>query len=479
MMHRSHSRPTFCLVALLVILSISSCSPPPESSSPYTYPVDPAFSDFYRELGGEKVLGPAISQVFNQDGVTYQYILAGLLAYDPNLAPLKRFHFANASSSNWQINKGLENKPSDPNQTYVDGHKIWEEISSSYGQFGTDIIGLPLTGVVANDAKQRYEQYFEGLGFYRNYTAPVGDIEIMPYGSWKCGDSCRYSTADPPPPSSSYIPGSSATEQLFLQESQRLGYGYTGTPLSSPYVGSDGNFQMVFENVVLYFDPANGRQVRLRPLPAWLGIKPDQPVLPEQADWLTFYPTQGGVGYNVPKVFLTYINEHGGMEYSGDPITEYKTLADNGYSQCFTNICLEHHPTAPQELEIKPGSLGYEYFAFRLKSTPTSSSTPSAIQVKAWEEYPLINSGQRQTIYIESSRSGNPLKGIEISLLVYQPDGLTKRYALPTTGEDGKTSVKLDPLEGPNGSIVVYELCLEGSESPPQCFSRSYTIWDH
>ncbi len=478
-MHRPNSRLTFCLVALLIVILIISCSSPAGISSRYTYPIDPAFSDFYRQFGGEKVLGPVISPVFTQDGGSYQYVLAGLLSYDPNQAPLKRFHFANVSSSDWQINKAGENIQNGPNLLYVNGHKIWEEINSLYTQFGTDIMGLPLTGVVANDAKQRYEQYFEGMGFYRNYTAPIGDVNLMPYGAWKCGNSCRYTTPDLPPPVSSYTPGTSATEQLFLQEAQRLGYAYTGAPLSSPYLGSDSNFQMVFENVVLYIDPAGGHQVRLRPLPFWLGIKSDKPVNLQVADWLSFYPIQDGNGYNIPKAFIGYINEHGGMEYSGEPITEYKTQADNGYSQCFMNICLVYHPTAPVDLVIRPGNLGYEYYSIRIKPTPTPPSMATSIQIMAWEEYPLIISGQRQTIYIESGRSGKPLKGVEISLLVTGPDGISKTYALTPTGADGKTSIELDPIEGPNGSIVAYDVCLIGSDSPPACLSRSYTIWDH
>ena len=51
----------------------------------------------------------------------------------------------------------------DSDAHYVNGHQIWEEILPFYDQYGPDIIGLPLTGVTVNDAKQRYEQYFEGI----------------------------------------------------------------------------------------------------------------------------------------------------------------------------------------------------------------------------------------------------------------------------------------------------------------------------
>ena len=71
-----------------------------------------------------------------------------------------------------------------------------------------------------------------------------------------------------------------------------------------------------------------------------------------------------------------------------------------------------------------------------------------------------------------------PVRGIEFSLVVKQPDGIEKSYKVNPTGDDGRTSIELDPINGPNGAIVQYEVCVLGAVSPQICFSRNYTIWD-
>jgi hypothetical protein len=472
------SRRVVCVVALLIIVLINACTPSPDATTSGTFAVDPTFVDFYREFGGDNTLGPAISPSYVNDGVTYQYVVSGLMAYNPSNVPLRRFHFSPIASVKWQINGLVEPAPQDTNIHYVNGHKIWEEVWSLYDQYGSDIIGLPVTGVIVNDAKQRYEQYFEGLGFYRDYSDPPGQIHLMPYGYWMCGNACKYSVSDSIPPAASYSREFSATEQLFLQASERLGYGFTGAPLVSPHVGSDGNYEMVFENVIMYIDPSDSNKIRLRPLPSWLGIQLDPPKAPVKASWLSFYQTQDGLGYDVPNTFTEYINKHGTIDYSGNPITEYRSLLDGGYSQCFVNVCLEYHPTAPNGLQVRPHSLGAEFLTIGAKSGTPESTFSEALQINAWENYPLIPSGHIQVINIEATQNSTPVAGIEFSLVVIQPDGITKTYTLSPTGADGKTSLELYPINGPNGAIVQYEVCVIGAVSPQVCFSRSYTIWD-
>jgi hypothetical protein len=472
------SRLALIIVTLLIVSLLNACTSSPDASTTGIYSVDSIFADFYKEFGSDKTLGPAISPSYVNEGVTYQYVVSGLMAYNPNEVPLRRFHFSPIASSEWRVNGLVEPAPQVTDRYYVNGHNIWEEIWSFYDQYGSDIIGLPVTGVIVNDTKQRYEQYFEGIGFYRNYSDSLGQIHLMPYGSWMCGTDCTYRVSDSIPPTASYSREFNATEQLFFQASERLGYGFTGAPLVSPRLGTDGKYEMVFENVIMYIDPSDSNQIRLRPLPAWLGIQADTPNAPVKAGWLTFYQIQDGLGYNVPNTFTDYINNHGTIDYSGHPISEYRSLPDKGYSQCFENVCLEYHPTAPKGLQIRPHSLGSEYLTLGAKpSTPVSTFT-NALQINAKEEFPLIPSGQIQVIYIEATQNNAPMKGIEFSLVVKEPDGITKTYTLDPTGKDGKTSIDLDPINGPNGAIIQYEVCVIGAVSPQVCFSRSYSIWD-
>jgi len=468
----------FYVFSLLIILFLNACNSSADAAIPGTYSVVPTFSDFYIELGGESVLGPAISPAFLSQGITYQYIVSGLMAYDPNQMTLTRFHFSPIASVEWGINDVAEPAPSDPDIPFANGHQIWEEVLTFYNRYGPEIVGLPVTGVKANDEKQRYEQYFEGVGFFRNYTDPPGHIQLMPYGNWMCAGDCQYHESDAGPLSPSYSRDYSETEQLFLQESERLGYGFTGNPLASPYIAADGNFEMVFENVAMFIDPSDGYKIKLRPLPAWLGIPTDQPTQETKADWLSFFQMSEGLGYNVPNSFSTYIADHGGMAYSGDPITEFRLLPDRGYSQCFSNLYLEYHPTAPEQLLIRPHAIGIEYQTNGVTPAVTSPSFADALQINVWEQYPLIPSGQRQVINIEASQKGTPMSGIELSLLVKQPDGIIKSYQLNPTGTGGITSIELDPINGPNAAIVQYDVCVLGAVIPQVCFTRSYTIWN-
>ncbi len=471
------SKLAWFLVSLFFIMVLVGCSAPQDAQS-NVYEVDPTFSDFYREIGGEEVLGAPISPKFDKDGITYQYVVSGLMAYDPNRAALKRYHFSPIASTEWQINGQVEPPPTDGDTFYVNGHKVWDEVLPFYEQFGADIIGVPLTGVKVNDLKQRYEQYFDGIGFYRNYSDPPGKIHLMPYGDWMCGANCPYSSSDTSIPKPSYQRDYTATEQVFLDAAESLGYGYTGEPLSSPALASDGNYEMVFENTALFIDPANGNLVRLRPLPSWLGIQTEKPGKEIVADGFSFFQVQEGLGYNVPTIFFDYINTHGGPDYSGDPIGEFRQLDDGGYSQCFTNLCLEYHPNAPSELQVRPHSLGADYLAGGTQPATPGPAIAEALQINAWEDYPLIPSGGQQAIHVEATRNNTPASGIQVSILVTQPDGLTKTYTLAPTGEDGRSSIELDPIDGPNGAIVPYEVCVVGVVELQVCFSRSYTIWE-
>jgi len=464
--------------SLLILVLLSACNQSADASDSGTYPVDATFSDFYREFGGSSVLGPVISPPFVKEGITYQYLLAGLMVYDPSQGPLTRFHFSPIASTEWKISGIIEPVPSGTDLPYMNGHRIWEEAWPFYSRYGPDILGLPLTGVMANDEKQRYEQYFEGVGYYRSYSDPAGQIQLLPYGAWMCGSTCTYKTSDTIPPLTAYTRDFSEIEQMFLEESELLGYGLSGSPLAAPEMASDGNFEMAFENVIMFIDPASGNQIRLRPLPALLGIQAEKPTMETKADWLSFYLVGDGLGFNIPNAFSSYIANHGGVTYSGYPITEYSMLPDEGYTQCYANMCLEYHPTAPEALRIRPHALGVVHRTGGVGTAVPAASFAEALQINVWEQLPLIPSGERQVINIEASQNNAPTGGVELSLVVKQPDGITKTYTLPPTGEDGKTSIELDPINGPNSAIVQYQVCVVGAVTPQICFSRSYSIWE-
>jgi hypothetical protein len=204
----------------------------------------------------------------------------------------------------------------------------------------------------------------------------------------------------------------------------------------------------------------------------------EKPTKETKTDWLSFYQVGEGLGYNVPNLFSSFIAEHGGVTFSGYPISEYQIISDGGYTQCYTYICLEYHPTAPEELRIRPHALGIIYQTDGVNITTPDTSFAEALQIDVWEEFPLIPSGQRQVINIEASQNDAPISGIEVSLVVKQPDGITKTYKLNPTDNLGETRIELEPINGPNGAIVQYQVCVVRPSTGQVCFSRSYTIWE-
>jgi hypothetical protein len=296
-------RPKFPLILLgfLQIFLALACVEEGKQA-PIGHTIAPELESFYKYMDGEQFLGIAISKPFTQDGLLYQYTVAGLLIYNPQtgdafLAPL---------ALEWGISDPDETPPTDPSTPYVNGHRIWEEVLPYYEKYGTKTLGLPLTAVQFNEDKQRYEQYFERVGFYRNGSDAVGQVHLMPYGDWMCGGYCFYEAYDAIPtaaPSSEVL---QVVDQAFLEAAERWGYELTGRPLSTAYQTPDGLYEKVFENVVLYLDPQSSR-VGLAPLAQRVNIVPDPPVPHSDVPGMNFYVIQGEVGYNIPQHFPDYI----------------------------------------------------------------------------------------------------------------------------------------------------------------------------
>ncbi len=178
-------RVPFGVVFILSILISTSCIgvrsqllPTPDSSF---YSVDPVFREFYNVLGGQPVLGNAISRVGEKDGITYQYTMAGKMTFDPQRPAAQRFELAPL---------GIELGIGDPGATKVEVDISFQAL---YDQLkGNAFVGKPLTNLIFNEEKDRSEQYFENLGFYQGPDTD-GDVYLLPYGAWACGEECRSS----------------------------------------------------------------------------------------------------------------------------------------------------------------------------------------------------------------------------------------------------------------------------------------------
>lgn len=453
----------FCLIgySLLLIACSGTATPIPGAFS-----VGNTFKVFYNNAGGRDVLGPALSVAFLSGSVEYQYVSAGLMYFDPTRAPAQQFGFYPLARDYWNISSIQDPPPAETSAPYLNGHAIWEDAWLLYNRLGSNVVGMPLTGVITNYEKLRYEQYCEGLGFYRDFSAPPTEIHLMPYGEWVCESNCTYFFGDAVAPLRMIDRPASEIERIFLDYAERPGYAFTGAPISLPQVAMDGYVEMAFENVIMYFDPQNPYPVMLRPLPTWLGVAREPPAPSLNLDWLDFYETVDGLGYDIPVFLDDFIIAHGGFELVGEPITHYRSLSDGGYSQCFSNMCLEYHPSAPIALRVHATPLGAQYASqgspLRIFVTLTDTNFPA--------NHPV-------TLEVYALQNGEILRNIMFELAISLPVGNPQNYFVSPDNVDGISTVTIAPLDLPQGSRVSYQACAVGLVGEQECASGTFTIW--
>jgi hypothetical protein len=107
--------------------------------------------------------------------------------------------------------------------------------------------------------------------------------------------------------------------QPFAPITEGLGQALTGLPLGSPHKTADGYLEQVYENIVVITDPQNLQYFQLRPLPEILGVEANSLVQQIDDPRMVFYPIDGNLGHNVPRIFVDFINQHGGLVISGTP----------------------------------------------------------------------------------------------------------------------------------------------------------------
>jgi hypothetical protein len=360
-----------------------------------------------------------------------------------------------------------------------------------------------------NPDAQRYEQYFENLGMYWLESEGPEQVRLLSYGAWKCDASCR--TLNDLGSGLVVLPY--RTDEIFRDAVARLGADFTGFAITDARETPDGYTEQVFENLVLVSDPEHSNRVFLRQMIENLGIKADPLTVPSGADDEVFYPLKDGLGHNVPRAFVEYIAKHGGTDASGSPITEFFWVNDSIGRQCFANLCLELHRQEPGESQVRPAQLGFTYRMLAIsplrsereeQATQAQQSTPDSLAVegmpvpspeatvanfsksqareltmRVWESYAMLAQGQNQEIGVSLLENDSPMQNIEPILVLTFPDGQEKTYYMFPTGEDGVSRMLLDPIEMPNGTLILYQVCMLDFTYEKYCVKDSFLIWQN
>jgi hypothetical protein len=467
-------------ILLVPVLLLSACTAGGSDNSQTTYQISPSFRELYEKLGGEDVLGPAISKSFTIESFECQYTVSALICVNPQSVDSNRLFFYPLADA-MGVREDPSQSPAQSGSTVIDGYTIYDEFLPLYNQLGGQYVGKPLTQAHINYSQQRIEQYFENVGFYRKFSDPSGSAHMLAYGAFSCTDKCNYT-----PLVETLVLNSSRASQdqpLLAGLSEMADTSILGAPLTQPYIASDGMEEQVYQNAVVYAPANDLGSARLRPLYSLLNLPQTEPVPQKYTsnDGMVFYATNGTKGYHVPLVFDHFIAAHGGRDFSGDPIDEVFPYSEDIYRQCFENYCLDYQASS-QVVNLAPlGALYLEQGSSNGSANQPGSDLSSGHLVLSVSELSKqVAPGSEQQIGILVTRQDDqkPVANIEASLSISLPDGSQYIATFPATGLDGRASLVIPALDDiPNGTILEYQVCLKGADDAPVCVTDSYLIW--
>lgn len=487
MSSRSIDRLSYAGIFFFILLSagmLSACDSSVEMPVVTTptltsvYQLNPTFREFYNKHGGVKVYNEPISQMVEQNGNKYQFTATALLVYDSQASDVSKYRLAPLGTSIITPDRmdPPQPPPAEPDPYYIDGRYVYQPFRALFDDLGgAQFVGRPLTGVRYDALTDRYEQYFENLGFFIA-AEPGAEVGMLNYGAWMCTSKCRS-----PQQLNGSIQHIPEIKLPFEAVVAQLGRELTGEPLAMAAYGPDGRLEQVFANMVLMADaisPENPDLVTIRPLSELLNILPAPLVTPSDQAGNYFFDVNGGQGHNIPASFKAFIDQHGGFGIFGEPITELAQVNARISRQCFRNMCLDMDPSAPPHLQIRPAPLGVDYLKANLQSItqPTAASQSfQQITIQVWETQEQVASNQEQEIWASISQNGEPLVNIQPLLVLNLPDGSQARYDMPATGGDGRTSLTIPPITAANGVLIPYELCVPQGEQM-FCARQEYLI---
>jgi hypothetical protein len=454
------------------------------------YSLDPIFHIFYRNLGGQNVMGQAISPLMENGEQKVQFVEKGMFVFAPSASEIGMVRL-------WPVGRELqiEEPPIDvplnmqDGALFLNGHYVPPDFAQFITKIGgLTVVGDPLTEVRFNPLYQRYEQFFENVGLYHLRNSDKNDIRLLSYGSWMCAETCATGKDG-----AAILDIARPVSEPFFSQVNRLGRDFTGYPLVYE-VGENetpsSEFR-VFKNLVMIQDSLDPTQVRLLPIPELIGIEKEQPVVEQSADRAVFIPTsQDGRGYNVPDPLFEYINRHGGLSITGLPITHFQKYGE-GFRQCFEYVCLIHQPQEVEWLQTQPEALGYFYIRLHPESRNESlaesgdvnrgdsSSNVTDFILETWEEYPYLSPGFAQTIHIMvKDQLNNRITGFNADLVVKVPENNRNIHlTFPPTDSTGQAQIEVPILVLPNGTLIPYEVCIEDTEGK-LCEEDEYVIWE-
>ncbi|PKO14619.1 MAG: hypothetical protein CVU39_14170 [Chloroflexi bacterium HGW-Chloroflexi-10] len=479
----------FLLIVNLFFITIllSACSANPNQSVQSNEiegieEIDRTFREFYQNLGAESTLGPAITAIFDWKNLQCQYTENALMCFNPLATNVERFSLYPLGTA-FDIQEGPSQIAPREGARIVNGHEIYSEFLPLYDSlYGATYAGMPITDVRFNTLEQRIEQYFENVGFYRRIDDPSGYVNLLAYGVYACDVHCRFK--------------GKGTNAVIISENIELPFmpflinlsdpASLGEPLTGAFAYENDQLQQVYQNAVIVGDPNQPQSIRLLDVPVRLGfplISPG-PQQYDQNNQMVFYNVDGPNGYHVPIVFDQFIANHGGRDFSGNPLSEVFMEGDIA-RQCFHNYCLDYVPNAPEGQKVRMASLGEQYLK-SLGLSPDMVATfqfsPNSVNMQINEKAPTVGPGEEQILELVLLRSKNktPIADVEADLQLTLPDGSQRTFNFPPTDTYGHSNLILQANPTvESGTLIAYKACLNVPSSEPICVMDNYLIWQY
>jgi hypothetical protein len=109
---------------------------------------------------------------------------------------------------------------------------------------------------------------------------------------------------------------------------------------------------------------------------------------------------------------------------------------------------------------------------------PEPISGIDSLMIITSETYALISAEESQTIYITIYDESIAIENVIPYIEIYYPDDTSVVYLLMPTNSDGQTSIHFPPINGKNGSLVEYKVCLNLEDEEPHCVLENFLIWN-
>jgi hypothetical protein len=266
----------------------------------------------------------------------------------------------------------------------------------------------------------------------------------------------------------------------FLKKTLELGLTLVGRPLTGLHIAADGMQEVIFENLVLAADPDFPEEVVIRPLAEKTGRFSQQLQHPQGSSLSKFIEVDNGEGFNVPVFFYDFLENVGGLQVVGRPISEVSPVGDGVYRQCFSTLCLQFdiNKTDGQQLSFLPLGMEYKTEVYDRTMDFTANHSLDKVELKIWEKGTYVSADEIQEIHVALYENGKPLDNCEPILIITMPDGSQRQTYFQPSNRYGRTSLNLSPIKAPNGTLIAYQICLKDIDGELHCEGDNYLIWD-